>query len=97
MCLIAGLAFFYFGSCRTEMRRRLNEPIISEAQLYGYKILNFSSWYDNSKGMRYFIDIKDTISTNYRITLKKVEVTEKFHLKEGYLFSLDKPNAPSNN
>ena len=80
ICFTIGLFFFHYGSCRLTMRRRLNEPVFSEEQLYGYKILNFSSSYDASKGMQYFIDIEDTISP-YGIILKDVEVSEKFHLK----------------
>lgn len=85
VCLIAGMLFFYFNSCRLEMYRRLDAPIVSEAQLYGYQIIGKrhdeeKSSDDEPKKSRYLIDIKDILPHSLG-TFMNVEVSEEIYLK----------------
>lgn len=86
--LIIGLLQFYKSSCQLEMRRRLNEPISSKEQLYGYEILNKrhtieKTSFDNPEVKKFFIDIKDIMPVIYykRGSLKDIEITEHFYNK----------------
>lgn len=98
ICLAAGMLLFYFDSCRLEMRRRLNAPIISEAQLYGYQITN-KRWVikKSSDDEPFSIDIKNILPFS-RGTFKNVEVSEEIYPKllkgKSYLPEND-PNAPA--
>lgn len=74
---LAGLYHYgaYYGNVQI-MRQRLNEPVISEAQLYGYEVVGkHGEEYGSSDDTSYFIDIRDTL-TNIK-TLKHIEVSQQ--------------------
>ena len=94
--LIIGSAF---GEC---MLHRLNTPIVSSQQLYGYEILGKKTQKDESS-QTYFIDIKDLLERPYEIapvSLENIEVSEEFfqELEVGQCFppelAID-PNTPT--
>ena len=63
------------------MRRRLNEPIISGVQLYGYTIIGKHMEKDGSDNILYFIDICDRVFTDK--TLKYVKTSQEMYEKVG--------------
>jgi len=70
---------------KQEMRRRLNQPIVSKEQLYGYKIVDkkFSeneSLEDSLSSLVCLISIEDLLGDKH-ILLEDVEASEKFFLK----------------
>ena len=87
LCLVLGviilvgsaLVFYKEGSkcgILKTMRQRLSEPVISEAQLYGYEIVGkHMEEYGSSDDTSYFIDIRDTL-TNTK-TLKHIKVSQQ--------------------
>jgi len=67
------------GTLKT-MRQRLNEPIVFEAQLHGYKIVGkHMEEYGSSDDTLYFIDIRD-ILTNKK-TLMHVKISPELYEK----------------
>lgn len=88
---------------RTALRKHLNEPITSEMQLYGYKILDKRHFkektsFDNPEESRYLIDILDLLPS-YSGAFIDVKVSEEFYNEkakrgEFYLQEND-PNAPA--
>lgn len=98
MCL-SFLGFFivvFFMLClgvnrdasRKEVLRRLNQPIVSYQQLYGYKIVGkklrqnkSETLEDSSSSTTYLISVEDLLDPlpgNKHILLKNVEVSEEF-------------------
>ncbi|KPJ55351.1 hypothetical protein AMJ47_00565 [Parcubacteria bacterium DG_72] len=84
-----------------EMLRRLNPPVVSSQQLYGYKIVNMSTSKDESS-KTYLISIKDLLKPpilSEPISLEDVEVSEEFfkELEVGdcFLPKIIDPNIPA--
>lgn len=89
---------------RKEMQRRLNQPVSSVDQLYGYEILD--KRYDAEKPSfdslvitNYFVDLEDLIPPQRGI-LRNVEITEKVYnderVEKGASFFPADPNKPKN-
>ena len=96
---IISIVMHYFivkETCRREMFRRLNPPIFSSKQLYGYEVIakKFSQK-DSSDSPACLINIKDLLGY---ILLEDVKASEEFfkELKVGdrFLPEID-PNAPA--
>lgn len=79
LVLTISLFFFYDATCKKQMRRRLSEPILTEAPLHGYDILSKKSLVSRTGRIRYFIDIKDILPGQRK--LKNVEVTKEIYEK----------------
>jgi hypothetical protein len=85
---------------RKEMQRRLNQPVSSVGQLYGYKVLDkrYTAEKLSSKALvktNYFVDLEDLIPPQRGI-LRNVELTEKVYnderVEKGASFFPDDPN-----
>jgi uncharacterized protein YneF (UPF0154 family) len=85
---------------RKEMQRRLNQPVSSVVQLYGYKILDkrYTAEKPSSEALvktNYFVDLEDLIPPQRGI-LKNVELLEKVYnderVEKGASFFPDDPN-----
>lgn len=70
------------------MRKRLEEPINEAWKLFGYKVIGKRISRD-SKGTRYFFDLKDVLSGYNQIFLK-VEVSKRiyYNIKSGKTYPL---------
>ena len=88
---------------RTAARQHLNEPIISEMQLYGYKIFGARHFiekasFDSPEESKYFIDIYDLLSSYLGVFID-VEVSEEFYnekVKKGKSYLPEsEPNEPT--
>ena len=113
MCIVSLVVFAlisfgasYFiagGTFGEDMIRRLNAPIVSSQQLYGYEIVGKKTQKGESS-QTYFIDIKDLLELPYElrtpVLLRDIEISEEFfqELEVGQCFppelAID-PNAPT--
>lgn len=77
-----GASYLIIGSVfKKDMLRRLNTPIVSSQQLYGYEIVGKKTQKDESS-QTCFIDVKDLLERPYEIVpvlLKNIEVSEEFY------------------
>lgn len=112
ICLVSIIAFIIFliigirlGMIygKDTLRRRLNEPIVSTVQLYGYKVVNKRCYRkegpDKSPRNSFFVDIQDLLPAPFDqgLFLENIETSEKIFqgLKAGDIFPPnDEPNAP---
>lgn len=96
------ISIFWLTTQRTTVRQRLNEPVTSEAQLYGYEIIDKRYFkekasFDSPEESTYLIDIRDLLSS-YSGVFTDVEVSEEIYTKiekgKSYLPGSD-PNTPT--
>jgi len=103
IAVIAGMVGLFNESCKFEARQRLNEPVVSEAQLYGYEIVDKSYFIekhsvDTSEKSKHLIKIKNvlpTIKVLPEFTFEDVEVSEKIY-EDAYKGKVYMPYMPTN-
>jgi len=101
---LSAVAFEEALCCRKEMQRRLNQPVSSVSQLYGYKILDKrytakKPSFEALVKINYFVDLQDLIPPQ-RGVLKNVELSEKVYnderVEKGASFFPNDPNDSNN-